>query len=349
MRIMQVMLGKGFGGAERSFVDLVLELCARGHEVIAVTEQRGQAQHKLPALSNLTTQTIRCYGSWDVLSMLKVRRLMHRYQPELFHTHLARAACIAGRAAFAKNIPGIAKTHNLVNLKYYRGIEYLVATTQQQQNYLLEHGRHPELVKRIPNFSRLPAVDVIRAHGDHKTWRIKTLGRFVFKKGFDNLIAAVAELKRAGVSLAVEIAGDGPERAALLQQINRQSLRDSVFLRPWVEDVATFLSDADLFVLPSRDEPFGIVILEAMANGVPIITTRTAGPVEILSPHEAWLTPVDSAEALAETILAAIEDPARSERASRALNRFRQHYSAERVVAQYEALYMQMISLSRAD
>ena len=89
------------------------------------------------------------------------------------------------------------------------------------------------------------------------------------KKGFDLLLQAAAELRDEGLEFVLTLGGEGAEQAALEAIIADRGLSDSVKMIGWVEDVVPLLEQADLFILPSRSEPFGIVILEAMACGVP--------------------------------------------------------------------------------
>lgn len=344
MRLAQIMLAKGFGGAERSFVDLTQTLVERGHDVLAIGERRGVALSHLEPHARLTCASVTCRGAWDRLSGYRIGRLLADYAPALVQAHLARAALIGGRAARRLGLPALAKTHDLVDLRYYRHLDVLVPTTLAQGEYLEQHGITPAALVRIPNFSRLAAVDApppVPAGPPH----LKALGRFVQKKGFDLLIEAAAMLVQAGRRFTLTIGGDGPERGALAAAIARAGLSDQVTLSGWVDDVAAFLADATLFVLPSRDEPFGIVVLEAMACGIGIVTTPTAGPCEVLDADTALIGANISAAALATSIALALDDPAATAaRALRALARYREDYAAEAVVAQYEALYARMLA-----
>ena len=76
----------------------------------------------------------------------------------------------------------------------------------------------------------------------------------------------------------------------------------------WTMSVV-FLSDADLFVLPSLDEPFGLVILDAMSTGVPILSTKTQGPLEILSTETAYFLEASNKNEIAKKIELVIKDP----------------------------------------
>ena len=143
---------------------------------------------------------------------------------------------------------------------------------------------------------------------------------------------------RKAASFRLEIGGDGPERDSLEALAARLGIGDRVTFCGWVDDVAAFLADADLFVLPSRIEPFGIVVLEAMACGVPIVATRVSGPLETLDEDTALLVPSDDPAAMAEAVMAVFHAPEAAEaRAQAALASFKANYAEPAVMERYLA------------
>ena len=168
---------------------------------------------------------------------------------------------------------------------------------------------------------------------------IVAVGRFVEKKGFDLLIRALARLP-ADTPVQLTLVGDGQEKNALMDLARRNNLEQRVQFTGWSNDVVTALDRADIFVLPSRDEPFGIVCLEAMARGLPIIATNTQGPSEFLDDSLAWIVQRDDLDALAAGLEAAINNPEQTTRqAKKALKTCEAQFSKEVIVGQYEALY----------
>ena len=343
MRIVQVMLAKRFGGAERSFVDLSLALARRGHDVLAIGESRGVALAKIEAGGGVSTRAMRCYGTWDVLAAAALKRTIGAYRPDLVQAHLARAAHLAGRAAKSLGLPTLAKTHNLVKLKYYASVDLLVATTTQQREYLRGRGVGPKRLCLIPNFSAVSAASAPR-EVTTPPLLIRTLGRLVDKKGFDILIRAMPGVIDRGIEVQLTIAGDGPCAAKLRRLADTLGLAREVVLAGWIDDVAGFLGEADLFVLPSRDEPFGIAVLEAMALGVPIIATPTAGPSEILTPREACFVEVGDIDGLTAAIVDVVDErDAATARAQMALDKFAASYCEATVVDAYLDAYARLI------
>ena len=144
-------------------------------------------------------------------------------------------------------------------------------------------------------------------------------------------------------NIKLTIGGDGPERRALKQLTMDLDISDKVEFVGWVEDVAEFLSGSDLFVLPSREEPFGIVILEAMAVGIPIVTTKTQGPLEILDKKMAHFTEASNAKKMAKDIRASLESNQRFKSAELSKRRFDTLYTSEKVTGQYLNLYKALL------
>jgi len=340
MRIAQIMLAKRFGGAERSFVDLCRALARRGHDVLAICEQRGEALRLVQQVPGVLCHTVTVRGAWDFLARRAIKQHLQEFGADIAQMHLARAAHLAGPAARGLGIPTLAKTHNYVNLKYYRAIDHLVPTTSKQDEFLQAAGIPAARVSRIPNFSAIgsPVGKERNPRGD--VLEVVAIGRLVYKKGFDVLLRALAAVRRKGVVFDLKIAGTGPEKDALARLCGDLELHDSVTFLGWQDEVDSCLSPADVFVLPSRDEPFGIVCLEAMALAVPIIATRTDGPCEILDENSAILVECDDVDALADALAAVAADPDEArQRAALARERFEKYYSETVVVSQYLALY----------
>jgi len=168
---------------------------------------------------------------------------------------------------------------------------------------VLPHGFAPERPHKTPHHALSQMEPTII--------RVVSAGRFVEKKGFNILIAAATLCAASGILCHMDIYGDGPLKATLQKQITEYGL-SSVTLKGWSDDLSRDFAGADLFCSPSLDEPFGLVIGEAMAMGLPVIATETDGAIELLGQqtsssdgieHQAGLiVPTGDAEALAAAI-----------------------------------------------
>ena len=347
MRIAQIMLARRLGGGEQVFLDLCAALASRGHEVLAIGATESDAMNMLDHHHDLRCDRVRCFGTWDPLCRRAIGRLLRRFDPDLVQTHMARASALGGTAARAAGFPTLAMLHNMINLKYYRSIDLFIPTTTDQYGHLRKGDVPLDQIELIPHFRRIEPVAAAtiprRTHGV-----AKALGRFVHKKGFDILLHAVAISASRGSSFRLEIGGDGPQIDSLKQLTEQLGIGSHVKFCGWIDDVANWLGDADVFVLPSRIEPFGIVVLEAMACGIPIVATQVSGPLEILDERTALLVPSENPEALAEAMIAAFGAPDESEaRAHAALDKFQRNYSESVIIDRYLTACERLVSKSR--
>ncbi|HZC17408.1 MAG TPA: glycosyltransferase [Caulobacteraceae bacterium] len=140
--------------------------------------------------------------------------------------------------------------------------------------------------------------------------RIGTLGRLHAEKGFDILIEAAARLRDRGRAFRLTIAGEGPAEADLKALTARLALTDRIDFPGWVTPPDKLLAGLDLFVCSSRTESFGLVVIEAMAAGAPVIATDIEGPRVLLGEGRyGRLVPPEAPDALAIAMGAALDDP----------------------------------------
>ncbi len=141
--------------------------------------------------------------------------------------------------------------------------------------------------------------------------------------------------------------GDGPDRVHAEAEARELGLHEKVFFLGKIDAVAPLLAGADLFLLPSASESFGLSALEALACGVPVIATNVGGLPEVVRDNETGvLCPVGDIEAMSEAAVAILRDPARWQAMSAmAAADARQRFSLESIVAEYEAFYEYTLAL----
>ena len=136
-----------------------------------------------------------------------------------------------------------------------------------------------------------------------------TAGRLSKAKGIETLIEAAALIPRDKVDIRFRIAGSGWEPFQALA--SRQGVADLFEFIGWTDDMDGFYDSLDVFCLPSEKESFGLVLIEAMARGLPVISTVTNGGLEIVRVNETgWLVPIAEAGALAATLSEVASDRA---------------------------------------
>jgi glycosyltransferase involved in cell wall biosynthesis len=162
---------------------------------------------------------------------------------------------------------------------------------------------------------------------------VGALGRLDRQKGFDVLVDALAQLPE----VTAVIAGDGPERDALLQRARDRSVADRIEILGWQQEIGPFLRSLDVFVLPSRLEGLSLALLEAMAARAAIVATDVGGMREaVVSGETGLLVPADDADALAAGIRQLLEDePLRERLGAGARDAWLARFTAQRMQESY--------------
>jgi glycosyltransferase involved in cell wall biosynthesis len=177
--------------------------------------------------------------------------------------------------------------------------------------------------------------------GGRPNIRIVGVGRLSHLKGFDVLLRALGLVSKSkGWGLIV--LGEGEDRVLLEQLATELGIDERIWFPGWSRKPGPTLRDSTVFVLPSRLEGWGLALLEAMAQGLPVVAADCpAGPAEMIRQEvNGLLVPPDDPQALAAAIERLIEDPMLRERLAEAATAVRDTYSIERVAAKWERLFL---------
>jgi len=170
--------------------------------------------------------------------------------------------------------------------------------------------------------------------------RAIAMGRLVPQKGFDLLIEAFASLAATHPAWDLVIWGEGPERPALEALVGHYGLEGRVSLPGFSHQVAEEYATAELFVLSSRYEGFALVLLEAMASGLPCVAFDCpSGPGELIDDEvNGILVPVGDVGGLADAMNRLMGAPAERDRFGRTAVAVRDQFSAARIMSEWDAL-----------
>jgi N-acetyl-alpha-D-glucosaminyl L-malate synthase BshA len=204
-------------------------------------------------------------------------------------------------------------------------------------------------IEVIPNFVNLeeyhPSTDegCRSALGPPNVRVLMHISNFRPVKRVRDVVQAFARV-RAALPAVLVFVGDGPERPVAEELVADLGLTRDVRFLGKVDAVADLLRCADLFLLPSESESFGLAALEALACGVPVIGTNVGGLPEVVPPEAGALVGLGDVDGMAAGALDLLGSETRYQAARSAAVRAAQRYSAERIVPLYESLYRRVLS-----
>lgn len=356
------------GGVENLAARLLPALRSRGYEFAVVTWEnlknpdqiwyQGIPVYRFPFFSG---------GHQDGLrSMIENRRevawLKQQFTPDLVHINsYGRSVLFHLNTTSAHPAPVLVTLHQVLPdepVAHDSLLGHLLRTANWVttcSNAVLAHARGlvPEVIpcsSVILNALEPPPFDPHPISFDPP--RILCLGRLVPEKGFDLALAAFATIRDRFPGLHLIIAGDGPERVRLEQQVVELGLNGIVEFKGWVapDTVLVLMNTATIVVMPSRwQEPFGLVALEAALMARPIVATRVGGLPEVVAHEETGLlVESENSEALARAVVSLLSHPDVARRMGESARaRAQTLFGWESHVNAYDALYRELTAAKR--
>jgi len=349
----------GFGGAERVFLSVAaVPTRTQGAKVHFVVDQLGRGETEEIARQ----QGFRLFGldsSRTMRSILPLKHYIDTYRPDVLisaYTDTNMAALISAKLARHRCLTIVTEhasldghwrraswTRRLMLNAYvsigYRLADHVLAVSRGIVSQITQRLKQPDKISCIHNPVRFapPACGPVQTRPDKPT--ILAVGRITHQKDYLNLLRAFGAVRARHDARLVIVGGvhEQGEKRQLDDYIQSNGLAGSVEFAGYTDNVETFYREADLFVLSSVSEGFGNVLVEALAFGLPVVSTNCEhGPAEILCDGQyGTLVPVGNSTALAEAIVNALNTPVCDREALRRRSR---DFSEERIGAQYWGL-----------
>jgi 1,2-diacylglycerol 3-alpha-glucosyltransferase len=228
----------------------------------------------------------------------------------------------------------------------------IVAPSEPMRALLLEYGVKTR-IEVIP--TGLPADRYLPGNGQLFRARYSIpqdrplllyVGRVAHEKNIDFLLRAFVELRRTRPEAMFAIAGEGPAREHLQSQVARLGLSSQVYFIGYLEregELANCYAAADVFVFASRTETQGLVLLEALAQGRPVVSTAHLGTTSILQAGCGARVAPEKPDVFATAIADILEDPVRAARLSEQASVYAQTWASSRMAARLAALYRDLL------
>jgi N-acetyl-alpha-D-glucosaminyl L-malate synthase BshA len=368
-----------YGGSGVVATELGIELAARGHDIHFITYSQpfrlnGREAHIHYHEVPVSNYPLFEYPPYDLALATRMAEVAEFYSLDLLHVHYAIPHSISALlarqmlAARGKHLPFITTLHGtditLVGLdRAYLpitrfgidesdGVTAISAYLTEQTRENLGITRDIEVIRNFVNcdfYQRDPELAAAqRPRYAAPNERILVhLSNFRPVKRVPDVVEVFARVARE-VPARLLLIGDGPERSAAEFLAMRLGVADRIEFLGKQENVNELLALADLMIMPSAMESFGLAALEAMACRVPTIATRVGGIPELIEHNvNGLLYAVGDTGAMAEGAIALLSDPARLEAMATAARRTAQdRFCASRIIPLYESYYEQVLAHS---
>lgn len=354
IKVVHIITSLYFGGAERLLFDLVSEIDRDKFDITVITVVDGGplvadfVKNGVPVLVNKK-------NSWLGLGLVwRLNKQLREIKPDIVHTHLFGGDAWGRLAAIFARVPVIISTaHNsdmdegrikkIIKFILSFGTKKVVAVSRAVKDYVVEVEKIPasKMIVIYNGVRREKFFDAEPSVFENSMVRLAVIARLAEQKGHDILLEAAAKMKNKNVLL--RFLGSGPLEAALKTRASELGIAKRVEFLGAQSDVAAFLKQTDIVVLPSRWEGLGLVLIEASLSARPIVAARVGGVPEVIEDKKnGLLVPANNPERLAQAIDWLIDHPKEARAMGwRACNNA-ERFDLGQMVANYEKLYLQL-------
>lgn len=321
----------GPGGAETVFLNLVDGLDRSRWRSVAVVPELDWLDSALRD-RGVDPVLVATDGSFDIRYLRQLTQLVRRYRVDLIQTHLLTTAVYGGVAGRIAGVPVVSTFHGEVDVPFIGMLSTVKSRIIRSACDRIVFVSEALRTTLAPRLQATPSRTLVIHNGIDTVPRpvaprkdtrrefgagvddilVGAIGNLRVSKDYPTFIEAAAILSRASDRFRFVIAGDtrGGMHDDLHGRAAAAGLTDRFVFAGFRTDVHDVLASLDVLVVSSSAEGFSLVVLEALAAGVPIVSTRCGGPEEIVShEHDALLVPTRDPASLADAVLRIIAEP----------------------------------------
>lgn len=306
MKIMHVILSRGFAGSERSTAESCNEQCKNHHVTLVVSRRHRRRGASIVDHIDPRIQIIEISSQFFVRKNLT--RIIGEVKPDLIHCHLRRSTRVVANIR-----PSAATTSTLhigVNSPDFLQMDGLVCNARWQVKGIPPNykGKIFKANNSLTPYRRLNAEEIFTIRKElgvnPGTFVIGAVGRYHRSKAWDTLIEAFKTTKSNAVQLL--FFGSGSQEKKLKGLAANDSRIRFIGYRADIKEIYQAL---DLLAVPSRFEPLPRVILEGMDAGTPVLASDTGGCKELIDDYGGFIFPTDDVAALTKALISCIDSP----------------------------------------
>lgn len=365
LRILHLLNYLGSGGSEKYIYSLAKKLHGGSCEFFIAYSNDGPGRSMFEELG-ISLIPLGMNSPFDIKAAMKLKKLCRQLSIDVVHTHFLRENYISVLSKIAGNKVGIINTRHMLfensrmvvlsNRLFTRFNSRIIAVSGHVRDRLVREGINENRIAMIYNGVDSAEWDSAAAAGFRKEMGISeedmlitSVSRFSPEKGHDFIIDVIGYIKEnmgalglAGKKFRFVLAGSGPLQEAVIEKARENGLQDDIIFPGYVNNIRDLLKDSDIFIAHSQNEALGIAILEAMAAGLPVITTDSGGTSEIVncSEEDGILVDYGDVQGYAEGLALLINDShLRRQFADNGLKVVRERFSLDKTAAETYNLY----------
>lgn len=289
MRILNIYSKQNVGGVGQAFLDYGHSLIKKGNEIAIVISR----QDRLNADYSAFDKIYRLKNISPILDSIKLLLIIRQYKPDALICHDPRSIRLACNIKKIIKAPIVGINHG-VGYKQSLRADYILNVNEQIRQKTIDVGFDESKTMVVTNMIDVEGFNHPKKVRFHKPLRIGIIGRIEYRKGFDILVHSLAVLKKRKVDFVAKfggfVSGSDNYLVSLKKIIKQKGLTRKIEFLGKVTDKKSFYESIDMLIVPSRAEPFGIVILEGFKYSVPIISSETNGAKILIQNNENGLT-----------------------------------------------------------
>jgi len=364
MRILHISSAKTFGGGEKHLIDLCRGLTENGHQVFIAIRPTCEWREQLSFLPPENIFTVSIRNSFGLLSSKRIASFVRLNDIEVIHAHLGRDYITASiTARLVGSLRCVLTRHVLFPLKPFNrfiltNVDRVIAVSEEVRLSLAGVFENRK-VSVINNGSGSPPKTEDERHRLRRIVRsrlglkeneiaIGVIGTLSEIKGQDLAITMIENLGKPGPQKLFIVGKAGapkdPFEVNLKRQVGASSRATDVVFIDHIDDVDEFLCGLDILLSSSRSESFGLVVLEAMLAGVPVVSTPSQGSMLLLDKGDCgFISDGFDADSLTKSVVRCLEEESlRDEKRVKAMKRASEVFTLKRMVEKTEAIYREV-------
>lgn len=334
LKVLEIIGDASLAGAPRHLLTLVEHLDQKKFEIFVICPAGPLAGELKDFKDSVNLEIVPMRSKWDYAAIKEIRANIRHIKPDVIHVHGTRAGLLGRLANIGLKFPLIYTEHlwtkdyrltsHLENILQVSAMWFLdmftnlnIAVSQAVKDFMVQSQiSRPEKIRVIYNAVKIsPKKAKIFSDNDIT---LGTVGTLNMQKGIQFLIAAMPQILSEFPKTKLMIVGEGIYKAKLQNLVKKMKLIRSINFTGFVKEIDEEMVKFDIYVQPSISESFGLAIVQAMGQGLPIVATNTGGIPEVVTTGKSGiLVEAKNPQALAGAILTLMRDKTKAKEMGR--------------------------------